>query len=159
MGAADGNPFSGNLNDPTVPDFTADWESPVNIHVPSSFSSPLNPGTTVAGTPPTNDPTSDTAGELAYFNGSFVNNNNVVAMQGSGTADFPNLLLYVDLINADAVNVSFNARYRRLDRTTVRSNRSLFNIALATPEVSRTSAAVGFRMPPQAPAWPRSSRP
>src|SRR3954464_6451785 len=103
-GIAGNNAYTGNLNDPSITAFTTDWENTPQVKVPTNYSTPLNHG---GGPTP---PAVETAGELAYFTGTNVGNNNVVAYQGSGTADFPNLLLFIDASAADAVNVSFKAR-------------------------------------------------
>src|SRR5262249_23890588 len=66
-----------------------DHETPVNVIA--------NGGTNVA----------NTAGGIEEFDGL---TDSVVALQGSATADFPHLLLYIDSTNADAVNISYNIR-------------------------------------------------
>lgn len=54
-----------------------------------------------------NDPDAFATGGIAEFDGI---PNPVVAMQGSGTADFPNLVIYLNTTGRSNINITFNAR-------------------------------------------------
>lgn len=54
-----------------------------------------------------NDPSAFTSGGIVEFDGIA---NPVVAMQGSGTADIPHLVIYLNTTGQNNINVAFNAR-------------------------------------------------